>query len=126
MVILVNPDQIVKVQSKVLKGIPVLLDPMEIQVGLQFLRFTKNELYSKLVTLSTFAGCPGEVGQAGQNPPVPGDDGDNGGMGCPGNKGEVGVPGPSGLSGVSGNPGVKGQVDGQRDKLMPVKVLRSF
>lgn len=34
--ILVNLDQIVKVQSKVLKGIPVLLEKMEIQVGLQF------------------------------------------------------------------------------------------
>lgn len=125
MVIRVNLDQIVKVQSQVLKGIPVRLDPMEIQVGLQFSCLTKNKTCSRLETLTTFAGCPGEVGEAGHNPPVPGDDGDNGVMGCPGSKGEVGVSGPSGLSGVSGNPGVKGQVVGLRDKLISVKVLMS-
>lgn len=98
---------------------------MEIQVGLQFSWLPKSKTRSRLVTVSTFAGCPGEVGESGQNPPVPGDDGDNGVMGCPGSKGEVGVPGPSGLSGVSGNPGLKGQVAGLRDKLMSVKVLWS-
>lgn len=125
MVILVNLDQIVKVQSEVLKGILVLLDPMESQVGLQFLCLTKNKTHSRLATLSFFVGCPGEVGKAGQNLPVPGDDGDNGVMGCPGSKGEVGVPGPSGLPGVPGNPGVKGRVVGLRNKLMSVKVLKS-
>lgn len=42
--ILENLDQIVKVQSQVLEGIPVSLDQMEIQVGLQFPRLTKKKI----------------------------------------------------------------------------------
>lgn len=54
--LLVNLDQTVKVQSQVLKVIPVVLDQMEIQVGPQFPHLTKKEI-DHTGTLLTLVWC---------------------------------------------------------------------